>query len=96
MSSPLERLFNPEDINHQFNGHLLLFWGGISIRSSNSPSLTTFHQSSWIVQGGGLDSSQSYKCNTRKNKFVISLQGWSVAGEELSHIVCGNQVENEQ
>ena len=48
------------------------------------------------VEGGALECSQTQKCNSRGNNFVISRQGWSVAGEELSHIVCMNQIENEQ
>ena len=45
----------------------------------------------YVVEGGALNCSESYKCNTRRKKVVISHKGWSVAGEELSHIVCINQ-----
>ena len=34
--------------------------------------------------------------NTRRNKVVISLHGWSIVGDELSHIICKNEVTNEQ
>jgi hypothetical protein len=30
------------------------------------------------------------------NNILINLQGWYVVGEELFHIVCENEVENQQ